>query len=234
VSLPQGALNELRAEECEQTKDRDEHQHQDKAEGDHTLLSSFTSDVPRHGCANVTEPETLSYGREVSKDSKRSASAWRAGASVKGALGPWEGDPNAPDKTSYHQCRVNAQCCALVHTTKKPHVVPEPLLMVPMRRCRRCRDTVKGGKTAWLSNAVAMVHYLRIVNAGGRQKWHSHDHKDKAHATLPDSAWHTPQRQYARVHAHSMLPLKMLRVLPVQHRICSRAFRPSVFGFAGR
>jgi hypothetical protein len=29
-----------------------------------------------------------------------------------------------------------------------------------------------------------MMHYLRIVNAGGRQKWHGHDHKDKAHPTL--------------------------------------------------
>jgi hypothetical protein len=64
--------------------------------------------------------------------------------------------------------------------------------MVPIRKCRRCRDTVKGVKTAWLGNAMAMMHYLRIVNAGGRQKWHGHDHKDKAHATLPDSAWHTP------------------------------------------
>ena len=29
------------------------------------------------------------------------------------------------------------------------------------------------------------MHYLRIVNSGGRQKWHGHDHKDEAHATLP-------------------------------------------------
>jgi hypothetical protein len=34
----------------------------------------------------------------------------------------------------------------------------------------------------------------------------------------PDSAWHTPPRQYARVKAYSMLPLKSLRVLPAKHR----------------
>jgi hypothetical protein len=37
-----------------------------------------------------------------------------------------------------------------------------------MRRCRGYR-TVKRVKTAWLGNTVAMMHYLRIVNSGGRQ-----------------------------------------------------------------
>jgi hypothetical protein len=31
-----------------------------------------------------------------------------------------------------------------------------------------------------------MMHYLRIVNARGRQKWHGQDHEDKGHQTLPD------------------------------------------------
>ena len=48
VSLPQGVLNELPAEEREHREDRDEHQHEHNAEGDYALLSSFTSDVPRH------------------------------------------------------------------------------------------------------------------------------------------------------------------------------------------
>ena len=51
-----------------------------------------------------------------------------------------------------------------------------------MRRCRGCR-AVKRVKTSWFGNAMAMMHYLRIVNARGRQKWHGHDHKDKAHPT---------------------------------------------------
>ena len=48
VSLPQGAVNELHADEREHKKDCDEQQHQHNAEGDYTLLSSFASDVPRH------------------------------------------------------------------------------------------------------------------------------------------------------------------------------------------
>ena len=51
VSLPQGVLNELHAEEREHRKDRDEHQHEHNVEGDYALLSSFTSNVPRHACA---------------------------------------------------------------------------------------------------------------------------------------------------------------------------------------
>jgi hypothetical protein len=30
-----------------------------------------------------------------------------------------------------------------------------------------------------------MMHYRRIVNAGGIQKWYGHDHEDKGHQTLP-------------------------------------------------
>ena len=69
VSLPQGAVNELHADEREHKKDCDEQQHQHNAEGDYTLLSSFASDVPRHA-VNVTEdldkesPETISPRRE--------------------------------------------------------------------------------------------------------------------------------------------------------------------------
>ena len=48
VSLPQGVLNELPAEEREHREDHDEHQHEHDAESDYALLSSFTSDVPRH------------------------------------------------------------------------------------------------------------------------------------------------------------------------------------------
>ena len=48
VSLPQGAVNELHADEREHKKDCDEQQHQHNAEGDYALLSSFASDVPRH------------------------------------------------------------------------------------------------------------------------------------------------------------------------------------------
>ena len=40
VSLPQGVLNELHAEEREHRKDRDEHQHEHNAEGDYALLSA--------------------------------------------------------------------------------------------------------------------------------------------------------------------------------------------------
>src|SRR6476661_952444 len=92
--------------------------------------------------------------------------------------------------------------------------VPDLVSVPMMRRCRGCR-TVKRVKAFWLGNAMAMMHYLRIVNAGGRQKWHGDDHKDKV---PPDSAWHTPPRQYARVKAYSMLPLKSLRVLPAEPR----------------
>ena len=48
VSLPQGVLNELHAEEREHGEDCEEHQYEHNAEGDYALLSSFTSDVPRH------------------------------------------------------------------------------------------------------------------------------------------------------------------------------------------
>ena len=82
-----------------------------------------------------------------------------------------------------------------------------PILPI-VRSCLCGGGTIKGVKTAWLGNAVAMMHYLRIVNSGGRQKWHGHDHKDEAHATLP--IWRgLAQQQYARVEGRSMLPLKM-------------------------
>jgi len=61
-----------------------------------------------------------------------------------------------------------------------------------MRRCRGGAHTVKRVKSAWLGSAVAMMHYLRIVNARGRQERHGHDHEDKAHPTLPDSASDAP------------------------------------------
>ena len=48
VSLPQGAVKELRPNEGEHKKDRERHQHQHNAEGDYAFFSSFTSDVPRH------------------------------------------------------------------------------------------------------------------------------------------------------------------------------------------
>ena len=47
-ALPQGAVNELHPHEGEHTKNRDKYQHQRNADGDHPLLSSFASDVPRH------------------------------------------------------------------------------------------------------------------------------------------------------------------------------------------
>ena len=34
----------------------------------------------------------------------------------------------------------------------------------------------------------------------------------------PNSAWYTPHPQYTRVQTYSMLPLKMLGVLPDEHR----------------
>ena len=40
--------------------------------------------------------------------------------------------------------------------------------------------------------------------------------------TLPDFAWYTPHPQYTRVQTYSMLPLKMLALLPDEHR--TRAF----------
>ena len=48
VSLPQGVLNELYAEERERKKDRDDHQYQHNADGNYAFFSSFTSNVPRH------------------------------------------------------------------------------------------------------------------------------------------------------------------------------------------
>jgi len=56
---------------------------------------------------------------------------------------------------------------------------------VPVRSRCGCR-TVKRVKGAWLGNTAAMMHYRRIVNAGGIQKWYGHDHEDKGHQTLPD------------------------------------------------
>jgi hypothetical protein len=60
-----------------------------------------------------------------------------------------------------------------------------PILPI-VRSCLCGCRTVKCVKTAWLGNAVAMMHYLRIVNSGGTQKWHGHDHEDEGHQTLPD------------------------------------------------
>jgi hypothetical protein len=57
--------------------------------------------------------------------------------------------------------------------------VPDLLLM--MRR-RRGRLTVKRVETACLGNAVAMLHYLRIVNSRGSQKADGEEH---GHPTLP-------------------------------------------------
>jgi hypothetical protein len=48
LSLPQGAVKELRPDEGEHTKDREHYQRRDNAKGDHTLFRSFASDVPRH------------------------------------------------------------------------------------------------------------------------------------------------------------------------------------------
>jgi len=45
--------------------------------------------------------------------------------------------------------------------------------------------TVKRVKGAWLGNTVAMLHYRRIVDAGGIQKWHGHYRDDHPHSTLP-------------------------------------------------
>ena len=71
-----------------------------------------------------------------------------------------------------------------------------------------CR-TVKGVKTAWLGNAVAMMHYLRIVKASGRQKRHGHDHKDKAHATHP--IWRGARPATVRSHPGSIQQIETLR-----------------------
>jgi hypothetical protein len=91
-----------------------------------------------------------------------------------------------------YKCRgfpFDPGAAASASTTQDPGLSDACPLSCPILRIVRscpcgCR-TVEGIKTAWLGNAVSMMHYLRIVNAGGRQKWHGHDHKDKAHATLP-------------------------------------------------
>ena len=122
---------------------------------------------------------------------------------TKSAPGPGKVIQAHPQKASSQQYGAYARCAIEQNASHRAAT-----LTVPMRRCWRCRDTVKGVKTAWLGNAVAMMHYLRIVNSGGRQKWHGHDHKDEAHATLP--IWRgLAQQQYARVEGRSMLPLKM-------------------------
>jgi hypothetical protein len=54
-----------------------------------------------------------------------------------------------------------------------------------VRRCRGGTHTIKRIKGACLGNAVAMMHDRWIVNSGGRQKWHGHDHYDGPHSTLP-------------------------------------------------
>jgi len=43
-----------------------------------------------------------------------------------------------------------------------------------MMGCFGCR-TVKRVKAARLGDALPVFHDRRIVNAGGRQKWHGHD-----------------------------------------------------------
>lgn len=64
-----------------------------------------------------------------------------------------------------------------------------------------------------------MTYYRRIVNARGTQKWHCNDRKDVRHRTLPHF-WRVtrPRHSTTLVQAYSMLPLKMLRVLQVEHR----------------
>jgi len=46
------------------------------------------------------------------------------------------------------------------------------------------RRTVKRVKAARLGDALPVLHDRRIVNAGGRQEWHGHDHDDRPHSTL--------------------------------------------------
>jgi hypothetical protein len=58
-----------------------------------------------------------------------------------------------------------------------------------MTRCRGRAHTVKRVKSAWLRSAVAMMHYLRIVNARGRQKRHGHDHEDRFSGLAVVSVW---------------------------------------------
>ncbi len=87
-------------------------------------------------------------------------------------------------------------------------LVPELRLPVRMRRCRGCR-TVKRVKSAWRGNAVAMMHYLRIVNAGGRQKWHGQDHKDKAHPTLLFGVTFGALINCARIAPRKSLPVRV-------------------------
>ena len=63
-ALPHGVGNELRPNEGEHTKDREDHQHQHNAEGDYAFFRGFTSDVPRHalqcnGARHVVSKATL-------------------------------------------------------------------------------------------------------------------------------------------------------------------------------
>jgi bifunctional non-homologous end joining protein LigD len=71
------------------------------------------------------------------------------------------------------------QACAkheLEGIVSKHVLAPLPLPVRIMRsRCHGCR-TVKRIESTRLGNAVAMVHYLRIVNARGIQPWHRQDH----------------------------------------------------------
>src|SRR5262245_58876715 len=75
------------------------------------------------------------------------------------------------------------------------------------RRCRGCR-AVKRVKSSGLGNAVAMTHDRRIVNSGGRQKWHGHDHYDGPHSTLPRLEWQRLSHNTTRIRPCSMFPVK--------------------------
>jgi len=67
------------------------------------------------------------------------------------------------------------------------------------RRCLGCR-TVKRVERAWLSNAMPMTHYRRIVNARGTQNWHGNDCKDVRHPTLPHfGVSHAPSHSITHV-----------------------------------
>ena len=77
-------------------------------------------------------------------------------------------------------------------------------------RCGGCR-AVKRVKSACLGNAVAMMHYGRIVNSCGRQKWHGHDHYDGSHSTLPLLEWQRLYHNTTRLRPYSMFPMKVLR-----------------------
>jgi len=79
-----------------------------------------------------------------------------------------------------------------------------------VRTMRWCggRRTVKRVKSAWHGNAMAMMHDRRIVNSGGRQKWHGHDHYDGPHSTLPHLAWQRLSNNTTRVRPYSMFPVK--------------------------